>query len=117
MDWLIYHPSGRVAFRWTLQKLRDVQCKFMELDHDHDGFLTQDELALVRPAQEGISSMVPYFVQRVFEQHVRQCPPCKTVPGMSIAEFVDFLMAWNHRGQDHSTKCALRSQRPVIAAS
>lgn len=97
-------------FHWNLQKLQDVQCKFIELDENGDGYLTQEELARVRPGEYGVSSMVPYFVQRVFEQHVQGCSPLTKQPGMSMAEFVDFLMAWNHRGQEHATKCALSSK-------
>lgn len=83
-----------------------MHCKFIELDDDGDGLLTPDALALVRPIPEG-SSMVPYFLQRVFEEHVHQCSPLTKQPGMALSEFVDFLMAWNHRGQAHSTRHVL----------
>lgn len=90
-----------------LQKTHDVHCKFVELDDDGDGLLTQEALACVRPTDEGVSSMVPYFVQRVFERHVHQCSPLTNEPGMALSEFVEFLMAWNHRGQPHSTRRAI----------
>eukprot|EP00892_Ulva_mutabilis_P006966 jgi/Ulvmu1/4641/UM002_0372.1 len=100
-----YSARGTSDVEWfSFQKLQDVKNKFVELDEDGDGHLTPDELARVRPGALGLSSMVPYFVQRVFEQHVQGCAPQTKQPGMSMTEFVDFLMAWNHRGQQHATK-------------
>lgn len=98
----------------SLQKTHDVHSKFVELDDDGDGLLTQEALACVRPTAEGVSSMVPYFVQRVFEQHVHQCSPLTNEPGMVLTEFVEFLMAWNHRGQPHSTRHVISSPQEYV---
>lgn len=83
-----------------LQKAVEVWNRFSELDGDGDGHLEMEEVGLVRPYRNsGMSTMAPYFLQRVWEVHVNSLSPVHRQPAMSLTEFVDFLLAWDHRGE------------------
>ena len=85
-----------------LQKVQQVWQKFSDLDRNGDGLLSQEEVGAVRPSNSGPSTMAPYFLQRVWEVHVAAVSPVDKQLAMSLEEFVDFLLAWQHRGQPAS---------------
>ena len=97
------------------QKAAAIVQRFTELKGDNASFaLFPHQLLGVRPAPgrdpraPPVSSMARAFVDRLFEVHVHSCCPATGQPAMSLAEFADFLLAWNYRGYAPSTKCALR---------
>ena len=49
--------------------------------------------------------MTPLFLRRAFVVHVRGMTPGDS-PGMDLAEFADFLLAWNSRGEAPSLRHA-----------
>lgn len=97
-----------------MQKVEQVWQKFSDLDRDGDGLLNMQEVGSVRPNSAGHSTMAPYFLQRVWEVHVTAVSPVDKMPAMSLEEFVDFLLAWQNRGQAASCRHALL---PVFAVS
>jgi hypothetical protein len=89
-----------------LQKVYQVCQKFNDLDQDADGFLSEDEVGRVRPFYNTGSTMVPFFLERVFDEHITSISPLHNRPAMSLVEFVDFLLAWQNRGQPASCRHA-----------
>lgn len=102
-----------------MQKSAAVVQRFCELRGDNEAFaLFPHQLMDVRRATLDpkrvpctVQSMVPLFVDRIFEVHVRGHCPVTGEPAMSLAEFADFLLAWNYRGHLASIKCAPLTQR------
>lgn len=98
--------SERCASFHGVQKAMEVRYKFDDLDRNGDGLLSQEEVGAVWPSKSGPSTMAPYFLQRVFEVHVAAVSPIDKQPAMSLEEFVDFLLAWEHCGQPASSRHA-----------
>jgi hypothetical protein len=97
-----------------MQKTSAIVQRFTELSTGNRSFmLLPHQLMDVRQAphpeadQPPVSSMARFFIDRVFEVHVRKCCPYTGQPAMCCAEFADFLLAWNYRGYRPSTRCAL----------
>lgn len=84
-----------------VQKVGQIWQKFSDLDRDGDGLLSIEELGPIRPinTQAHQSTMAPYFLERVWEVHVTTISPAHKQPAMSLEDFSDFLLAWQHRGQ------------------
>lgn len=103
-----------------MQKSAAIVRKFRELASRNASFrIFPEQLLRVRltpwfgphgDAQEPICdvpSMTQYFVERVFEVHVKGACPVTGMPAMSLEEFADFLLAWNYRGQTPSARRAI----------
>ena len=96
-----------------VQKAAAIVNKFCELADGNACFkLFAEQLLHVRlsPVPESVRevpSMSRYFVERVFEVHVKGACPKTGRPAMALDEFADFLLAWNYRGQAPSARCDL----------
>lgn len=95
----------------SVQKSVAIVQRFEELrGSNKSAVIFPHQLADVRQAANhetgaAVSSMAPFFVQRVFEVHVCTTCPATGQLGMSLTEFSDFLLAWNYRGFLPSTRC------------
>jgi hypothetical protein len=97
----------------SVQKTEAIVQRFVQLKGHNASFsLFPEQLMDVRTAphmedpHRTVPSMAAYFVERVFEVHVHGACPHTGRPAMTLAEFADFLLAWNYRGHPASTRCA-----------
>ena len=75
---------------FSLQRAIKVYRKFLELDGDHDGMLTSDEL--LQFGEEGMA-LTPAFCERLFEV-------VHTYDGrLDYKGYLDFVIALDHRGE------------------
>lgn len=98
----------------VVQKAFAIADRFAQLSAGNDSeVLFPEQLMQVRMGEnfdtgEQVCTMARYFVERVFEVHVRGACPVTGKPGMTLPEFADFLLAWNFRGGKASDRCSCR---------
>ena len=95
----------------VVQKAFAIADRFAQLSAGNESdMIFPDQLMQVRMGEnfetgEQVCTMARFFVDRVFEVHVRGACPVTGQPGMTLTEFADFLLAWNFRGFKASDRC------------